>query len=250
MMSKLKKENYELRNERNELRKERDALQTQLNAAKEKVKKLEALGGDDEDLLKQLANARRDARQQRSQKRALQAEAIKLTGISNALRRKLTTLAKKVTKYDPEMGQRIMNQKDAKGMIDELATQYTDMISKYEAAQDEIKRLKKQIADLKKRHEEEMKDQKSKLKERKQVVKQREARIAELEDQLKDKKDELELMEESLRDAQEYHEKNKKYRQRNKDLQGEISQFEQMRETYQNQLNEDKTEKKRTSRNN
>eukprot|EP01084_Bolivina_argentea_P317671 550818_1 len=33
MLSKLKKENYELRNERNELRKERDNLNTQLNAA-------------------------------------------------------------------------------------------------------------------------------------------------------------------------------------------------------------------------
>merc|ERR1712154_153289 len=38
MLSKPKKENYELRNERNELRKERDALSTQLKSTKDKVK--------------------------------------------------------------------------------------------------------------------------------------------------------------------------------------------------------------------
>merc|ERR1712154_336265 len=78
MMSKLKKENYELRNERNDIRKERDALQTQLKKAKDKVKLLEASVGDDEDLLKQLYAARKEAKSQRRQKRNLQAEALKL----------------------------------------------------------------------------------------------------------------------------------------------------------------------------
>eukprot|EP01084_Bolivina_argentea_P297180 511929_1 len=72
-MSKLKKENYELRNERNELRKERDALSTQLKSEKDKIGKLSALAGDDEDLLKQLALARADARQQRREKKDLRA---------------------------------------------------------------------------------------------------------------------------------------------------------------------------------
>merc|ERR1712176_1008176 len=55
MLSKLKKENYELRNERNDLRKDRDNLATQLNSAKGKIKKLEDMAGGDDALLKLLA---------------------------------------------------------------------------------------------------------------------------------------------------------------------------------------------------
>eukprot|EP01083_Nonionella_stella_P159415 519981_1 len=153
MMSKLKKENYELRNERNELRKERDALSTQLKSAKDKIGKLSALAGDDEDLLKQLALARADARQQRREKKDLRAEAIKLKGIGKALQRKLIALAKRVNKYDPEMGQRIMEKTTANEMIDELATQLQGMIEKYELALLEVKKLKQKIKDQQKKSE-------------------------------------------------------------------------------------------------
>merc|ERR1712113_150403 len=153
MMSKLKKENYELRNERNDIRKERDALQTQLKKAKDRVKLLEASVGDDEDLLKQLYAARKEAKSQRRQKRNLQAEALKLKGISNALQRKLMALAKRVTKFDPEMGQRIMEKTSANDMIDELATQLTDVIERYEKAEDQIKKLKKALKEQQKKYE-------------------------------------------------------------------------------------------------
>merc|ERR1712087_231289 len=103
MMNKLKKENYEMRNERNELRKERDALATQLQASKDKIKKLEALTGDDDALLKQLYAARQEAKSQRKQKRDLQAQAVKLRGISERLKKKLMALAKRVSKFDEAM---------------------------------------------------------------------------------------------------------------------------------------------------
>merc|ERR1712154_760823 len=244
MMSKLKKENYELRNERNELRKERDALSTQLKSTKDKVKKLEALAGDDEDLLKQLYAARKDAKEQRKQKRGLQAEALKLKGISNALQRKLMALAKRVTKFDSEMGQRILDKTTANDMIDELATQLTDMIERYEQSIEENKKLKKKLKDQQTKHEVAMQNMKDKMKERKQVIKDRDARIAELEELLKDKQDELELMDEKLKDAQEYHKDNKKYRRKIADLEDEIAQFEQMRETYQKELSEAKQREK------
>jgi len=238
MMSKLKKENYEMRNERNELRKERDALATQLQSAKDKIKKLEEMTGGDEDLLKQLYAARKDAKEQRKKKRDLEAEAIKLKGISNALQRKLMALAKRVSAFDPEMGTRIMEKTTANDMIDELATQLTDMIERYEKAMEEVKRLKKMLKDQQKKYEVDLQNMKDKLKERKQTIKERDARIAELEEQLKDKNDELENMTEKLQEAQEYHQENKKYKRKIKDLQDEIAQFEQMRENYAKELAE------------
>ena len=54
-----------------------------------------------------------------------------------------------------------------------------------------------------------------------------------LEDMLRDKGDELEAMNERLSEAQEYQKDNKKYRRKIADLEDEIAQFEQMRETYQ-----------------
>merc|ERR1712013_334385 len=70
------------------------------------------------------------------------------------------------------------------GMIDELATQLTDMIQRYERSEEEVKKLKKQLRDLQKQHEVALGNMKDKLKERKQTIKQRDARIAELEEQL------------------------------------------------------------------
>merc|ERR1712154_243749 len=153
MLSKLKKENYELRNERNDLRKDRDNLATQLNSAKGKIKKLEDMAGGDDALLKLLAQARADQRATRKQNKQLRQKELQLMGLTNALRKKLMDLAKKVGKYDPEKGQRIIKQKDPKGMIDELATQYTEMIDKFERSQEEVKKLKKRLKDQQTEHE-------------------------------------------------------------------------------------------------
>merc|ERR1712154_599792 len=153
MLSKLKKENYELRNERNELRKDRDNTATQLAAAKDKIKKLEELAGGDEALLKLLAQARADQRATRKQNKQLRQKELQLMGLTNALRKKLMDLAKKVGKYDPEKGQAILNKKDPKEMINELATQYTEMIDKFERSQEEVKKLKKKLKDEASAHE-------------------------------------------------------------------------------------------------
>merc|ERR1719385_596191 len=61
MLTKLKKENYDLRHERTEMRKERDALHGQLEAAKDKIAKLEQMSaGGDEELREQLYLARKE----------------------------------------------------------------------------------------------------------------------------------------------------------------------------------------------
>eukprot|EP01084_Bolivina_argentea_P051148 94077_1 len=165
MLSKLKKENYELRNERNELRKERDNLNTQLNAAKDRIKNLDKSSGADEDLLAQLARERRDARNIRKDRNALRAEALQLKGLSNALTKKLMKLAKRVSNFDQEMGQAIRSKKTANDMIDELATQLTSMIERYEKAVEEIKKLKKELREQAKRHENELQNKKDKISE-------------------------------------------------------------------------------------
>jgi len=97
-------------------------------------------------------------------KRNLQAEALKLKGISNALQRKLMALAKRVTKFDPEMGQRILDKTTANDMIDELATQLTDMIERYEKSQSEVKKLKLNLKEQQTKHEVAIQNQKDKLK--------------------------------------------------------------------------------------
>merc|ERR1712176_486046 len=162
MLSKLKQEHYELRNERNELRKDRDNKSTQLDAAKAKIKKLEDLAGGDDALLKLLAQARADQRATRKQNKQLRQKELQLMGLTNALRKKLMDLAKKVGKYDPEKGQAILSKNDPKGMIDELATQYTEMIDKFERSQEEVKKLKKKLKDQQTAHEVAIQNQKDK----------------------------------------------------------------------------------------
>merc|ERR1719206_1563075 len=230
MMNKLKKENYEMRNERNELRKERDALATQLQASKDKIKKLEALTGDDDALLKQLYAARQEAKSQRKQKRDLQAQAVKLQGISERLKKKLMALAKRVSKFDEAMGRKILDQSTANGMIDELASQLEDMIKRYERAEEEVKKLKKQLRDLQKTHEVALANVKDKLKERKQTIKERDARIAELQQQLEE--------------SRQWQEKNKKSKRRIQDLEDELAVYRQEGDQYKTLLAEAKQREK------
>merc|ERR1712130_970222 len=121
-------------------------------------------------LLKLLAQARADQRATRKQNKELRQKELQLMGLTNALRKKLMDLAKKVGKYDSEKGERIIKQKDPKGMIDELATQYTQMIDKYERSQEEVKKLKKRLKDESIEHSNAMQNLKDKLKERKQII--------------------------------------------------------------------------------
>merc|ERR1719361_3125908 len=222
MLTKLKKENYDLRHERTEMRKERDALKGQLDAAKDKIAKLEQMSGADDDILHQLYLARKEAKSQRKQKRELQANQVKLQGVSDRLRRKLLALAARVSNFNEEMGQKILNKDNANDMIDELADQLEAMISRYEHTASDLKKKEKEIKNLKKQHEEEIRSQKDKLKEKKKIINTKDARIAELEQMLESKKDELDLMEERMQESQSQHDKDKKYRRQISDLKDEI----------------------------
>jgi len=136
MISRLKKENHDMRVERNEVRKERDELRIQLKAAQDKYKTALAAGGTDEDLLKQLALARRNERKQRKEKNKLRDEAIRLKGIDRALQRKLMQLAQKLQESGyKDMSKAIREQENAPAMIDTMADQLFVMMDKNEKLQ-------------------------------------------------------------------------------------------------------------------
>eukprot|EP01084_Bolivina_argentea_P004732 8967_1 len=156
MIRKLKVENYALRHERNEnneLRKERDVLNMQLNAANNKIRKLELLAGDDTELLKQLAKARAGVHGCR-RKRNLREEKkeMKLMGISKALRRKLIAVTKRVGQYDMGSCKRIREKDTANGMIDELASQiiyFMDISDELGPERKKFKKLKRRLMNQK-----------------------------------------------------------------------------------------------------
>jgi len=133
MISRLKKENHDLRVERNDARKEKEELKIQLKTALDKLKILKDGQYTDDDLLKQLQRARADQRKTRKQNIKLRSEAIRLKGIGGSLIKKLAQLAQQLDDEGyKDMAKKIRDQDTAPKMIDTLADNVFLMLAKIE----------------------------------------------------------------------------------------------------------------------
>lgn len=240
MLGKLKKENYELRTERNEIRKHRDEIKIQLQSAKDRLQTMGALAGDDEQLLKQLAQARRDAKGYRKDKRELEANFMEMVGLNDGLKRKLLRLAKRVQSHNPEMSARLVSKKTANGMIDELASQLILMIDSVEALEKENERLKRELRDQLKRHENALRDMKDEIANLRRMLKDAKLKNSEIKQLIINKNDEIEEYKERLLEMDEMQQEMKNQRRKIAQLEDEINEFHHERESVQRELSEAK----------
>eukprot|EP00490_Sorites_sp_Unknown_P012118 CAMPEP_0114696204 /NCGR_PEP_ID=MMETSP0191-20121206/72277_1 /TAXON_ID=126664 /ORGANISM="Sorites sp." /LENGTH=703 /DNA_ID=CAMNT_0001993519 /DNA_START=998 /DNA_END=3107 /DNA_ORIENTATION=- len=237
MISRLKKENHDMRVERNEFRRERDELRVQLKAAQDKYKNAIAAGGTDEDLLKQLALARRNERQQRKEKNRLRDEAIRLKGIDAALQRKLKQLAQKLQDSGyKDMAVKIRQQENAPAMIDTMADHLFVMMANNDKLSKKLKKLQKEIMDLKKKHEQEISRLKDKIKILEAQLQDRDNEQDILREENLKLKKKLEDLKEQHKQDQKLYAENKKLKKKLEDLKDELANASQDQDVIKKEL--------------